>query len=322
MIIFSLSPFFLFSQKEVREFNTDSLLKLLSSNTLVKSTLHDATIIYEKARINSENLSLNAFKIAYLQKCLLDSNLVKVQNKWRLWYTKKDILTVIDFTKTADKRRFCTIDIINHKVLFDTLVSHGSAKGLNEIEHIPKYFGNIHNSNRSSLGLIVTREGTQPNNPGHFCKYILTNPHDCSMFLSGLEATINDQIRARAIVMHTTGSKNYSDSLFQGQLKLISKNYKFDSTYFLDEKKLKCYSRFSKNGTPCYATERYIRNANNFIGRSLGCLVLPEENHIEIIKIIKNGSLIFAYSNIITSDGTNYFEESPIIKQILAFVNK
>lgn len=322
-VISLLFPFYLFSQTSYKYYNTDSLIDQLSQNPFVNQVLKKATTVYETAKIDSAHISLNAFKIALLEKLMLDSNLLVISAKNKKAYKKKNILTIVDFTKTADKRRFLTIDLTNNRVLFDTLVSHGSSRDQNGLKTVPQYFANTNKSNRSSLGLIIAMNGTQPANPGHFCKHSLTLPHDCSMFLSGAEATVNDLIKKRAIVMHTTGSKNFGDSLSQQKLSLLSNVFKIDTTYYFDEKRMVCFSASSrKEGTPAYAAEKYIRKQGNFIGRSLGCLVLPEESHINIIKTIKDGSLIFAYSDIITLGGTNYFEESPLIQQIVAFVNK
>lgn len=49
-------------------------------------------------------------------------------------------------------------------------------------------------------------------------------------------------------------------------------------------------------------------------------LVLPEEEHIAIIRTIMTGSLIFCYSDVI-NETADYFNTSPIVKQIIAIAN-
>lgn len=95
------------------------------------------------------------------------------------------IITIIDFSLPSDKERLWVLDLIQGKVLFHCLVSHGRNSG----ELMAETFSNIPGSNASSPGFYTTGE-----------TYI--GKHGLSLKLDGLEMGINDKARTRAIVMH------------------------------------------------------------------------------------------------------------------------
>jgi len=98
---------------------------------------------------------------------------------------KADILTIIDYSKPSCDRRFYVIDLVNRKLLFHTLVAHGKNSG----ELISYKFSNRPQSLQSSPGFFLTAES-------------YGGRHGYSMRLDGMEPGINDQARARAIVIH------------------------------------------------------------------------------------------------------------------------
>jgi len=77
------------------------------------------------------------------------------------------------------------IDMENYKVLYHTIVSHGRNSG----EKFATSFSNRHGSFQSSLGFYLT-ENTYQGGNGY------------SLRLDGLEKGINDQAKARAVVIH------------------------------------------------------------------------------------------------------------------------
>lgn len=97
----------------------------------------------------------------------------------------KNILSIIDFTKSSTKKRFYTIDLDDKVVRYYTYVSHGRNTG----EDMAKQFSNTIHSNQSSLGFYVTAE-----------TYIGSKGY--SMKLDGTDAGYNDNMRERAVVMH------------------------------------------------------------------------------------------------------------------------
>lgn len=95
------------------------------------------------------------------------------------------ILTVIDFTLPSTEKRMVVLDMKDEKVLYHTIVSHGRNSG----DKYARSFSNRHGSYQSSLGFYET-EGTYQGGNGY------------SLVLNGLEKGINDQAKARAVVIH------------------------------------------------------------------------------------------------------------------------
>lgn len=98
---------------------------------------------------------------------------------------KKEILTLIDFTKPSNEERLLVLDMVEGKLLFHSLVAHGRNSG----DLYATRFSNRPESHQSSLGLYLT-EGTYTGKNGY------------SLRLNGLEKGINDNALARAIVIH------------------------------------------------------------------------------------------------------------------------
>lgn len=292
-------------------YTTDSLLSRLSRNKQIKRELQIAGGIYTQAHIDTANISEQAFKIAFLEKWAVDKGIFRITGGK---YKKKQILSVVDYTKLSNARRFITIDLLHKKILYDTLVAQGSGRGerKNDKYCLPVYFSNEINSECSSPGLLVATKGTHPDNPCHLCKYTLAKKHDCVAVLEGLERNINDHILPRDVVVHTTGSLGFNNSVWK-KLHITDTAYRV-----IPESCECCLSGPNGNirGTSLYASDCGLAENGGYIGQSNGCLALPEEQHIGIIRAIKNGSLIFIYTNVI-KDETNYFRDSPIIKKLI-----
>lgn len=99
--------------------------------------------------------------------------------------TKRDIITVIDFSLPSTEKRMYVLDLKAKELLFHNIVSHGRNSG----EKYAKSFSNTHGSFQSSLGFYFAQE-----------TYMGGNGY--SLRLDGLEKGINDQARPRAIVVH------------------------------------------------------------------------------------------------------------------------
>jgi hypothetical protein len=98
---------------------------------------------------------------------------------------KKNIITIIDFSKPSTEKRFYVIDIESRRLLYSCLVAHGKNSG----ENYAKSFSNDSGSLMSSLGFYRTAE-----------TYYGT--HGYSLRIDGLERGINDNARSREIVIH------------------------------------------------------------------------------------------------------------------------
>jgi hypothetical protein len=144
---------------------------------------------------------------------------------------KKPLLTVIDYSLPSTQKRLWIIDLAQQKILLHTVVAHGRNSGA----LLAEKFSNRPESYQSSLGFFQTGEAYQ-------------GKHGYSLRLDGLETGINDQARARAIVIHGAD----------------------------------------------YAKEMVAATAGR-LGRSLGCPAVPPDLSTPLIKLIKEGSLLFIY---------------------------
>lgn len=114
--------------------------------------------------------------------------------------SEKEILTLIDFSKSSNEKRLWVIDLKSKTVLHHTLVAHGRNSG----DEYASKFSNIPNSNQSSLGFYVTG-----------ATYI--GKHGKSLILHGVEKGINDKAQERAIVMHA------ADYVSEGFIKKVGR---------------------------------------------------------------------------------------------------
>lgn len=128
--------------------------------------------------LNANSLSLPAFES--FSKALVGYNELKTQGR-----IKKDILTLIDFSKSSNTKRLWIIDMKTQTVLYNTLVAHGRNSG----DEFANSFSNNNSSNQSSLGFYATGE-------------IYNGKHGASLKLDGLEPGINSNARNRGVVMH------------------------------------------------------------------------------------------------------------------------
>ncbi|GHC38647.1 hypothetical protein GCM10008094_35090 [Aidingimonas halophila] len=94
-------------------------------------------------------------------------------------------LAIIDFSRSANEPRLWVFDLVNDRLLFEELVSHGRGTG----DELAMSFSNTPDSHQSSLGLFRTMNSYDGSN-GY------------SLRLEGLEYGINDLAYERAIVMH------------------------------------------------------------------------------------------------------------------------
>lgn len=98
---------------------------------------------------------------------------------------RPEVITIIDFGLSSDKKRLWVLDLFKAKVLYHCLVAHGRNSGGLTAE----YFSNNPNSYASSPGFYTT-------GATYFGK------NGLSLVLDGLERGINDKARERAIVIH------------------------------------------------------------------------------------------------------------------------
>lgn len=129
---------------------------------------------------DSEPLSPEVFTKAYTGYLNL-----KAANKLN---TGKNILTISDYSLSANKKRMWIIDLDSRKVLLNTHVAHGQGTG----EEYAKNFSNKEGSHQSSMGFYVTGD-----------TYI--GKHGNSLHLHGMDEGYNSAAYERAIVVHGAG---------------------------------------------------------------------------------------------------------------------
>lgn len=173
--------------------NFPSLLSNSSSTPVIKR-ISDS--IYDLISLGQYGLEKDVFFNAY-------KGFQYLQNKGLL--KKTNVLTICDYSQSSRSKRLYVIDVVNSRLLFNTYVSHGKNSG----EEYATSFSNLNNSNKSSLGFLVTGQPYKGRS-GY------------SLQLEGMEPGINDQVKSRSIVIH--GSKYVSASV-SGARGAISRSY-------------------------------------------------------------------------------------------------
>ncbi|MEP7145169.1 MAG: murein L,D-transpeptidase catalytic domain family protein [Ferruginibacter sp.] len=150
--------------------NNSPVVKTTGSLEVVKSGY------YKLWQLDNTGLSENAFNYAmkgfgYLSKA----------NQ----LTKKNIVSIVDFSKPSTQKRLFVIDVSSGKILFNTWVAHGHNSG----SEFAKRFSNSPESHQSSLGFYITMD-------------TYTGGNGYSLRLKGCEKGINDNAYERDIVIH------------------------------------------------------------------------------------------------------------------------
>lgn len=104
---------------------------------------------------------------------------------------KNELLTIVDFSLSSDKKRMWILDMTTNEVLYHTYVAHGRNTG----GKMATKFSNKSNSFQSSLGFYVTAETYYGKN-------------GLSLFIDGMEEGINSNARNRYVVMHGAAYAN------------------------------------------------------------------------------------------------------------------
>ncbi len=114
---------------------------------------------------------------------------------------KRNVLTLIDFSKPSTEERLYVFDMDKHELLFSSVVAHGRNSG----DNYARSFSNENGSHKSSLGFYLTG-----------CTYQGSNGY--SLRLNGLEKGINDRAYERAVVVHGADYANPSRIAKGGRL--------------------------------------------------------------------------------------------------------
>src|SRR5258708_25247294 len=81
--------------------------------------------------------------------------------------SRRNLLTVIDYSLPSSQPRMFIFDLAAHKLLFRELVAHGKGSG----ENLANFFSNSPGSLATSLGLFVDRKSTRLNSSHQIISY-------------------------------------------------------------------------------------------------------------------------------------------------------
>ncbi len=148
--------------------------------------------LYDVLSLDSLGLSREAFNEAV-------TGYLNLQRKGSILNT--GILSIVDFSVPSFKKRLFVLDLVNEKLLFNTLVAHGRNSG----QILATKFSNRSRSYQSSLGFYLTGE-TYNGQKGY------------SLRLLGMEQGINDNAYRRGIIIHAASYVNDDISEKYGRL--------------------------------------------------------------------------------------------------------
>ncbi|HXI01394.1 MAG TPA: murein L,D-transpeptidase catalytic domain family protein [Sphingobacteriaceae bacterium] len=135
------------------------------------------TETYSILGLTQSGLSMDVFKKAFI-------GYLNLKDGGKINPTK-NILSIVDFTKSSRTKRLWIIDLAAQKLLFNTLVAHGQGSG----NDMATSFSNLNNSHQSSLGFYITNE-------------IYFGKHGLSLKMDGMDEGYNTNARERAVVVH------------------------------------------------------------------------------------------------------------------------
>jgi hypothetical protein len=150
-----------------------------SEKVLLNAKYHEEQValqVYRSMKLQQKGLKSGAFIAAWMgHKQLLEEGML----------TKKDILTICDYSQSSRRKRFYVIDIKSQKLLVQTYVAHGRNSG----GEFATDFSNKPSSYKSSLGFYVTGN-------------VYKGEHGIALNIDGKEKGFNDLASDRNIVVH------------------------------------------------------------------------------------------------------------------------
>lgn len=105
---------------------------------------------------------------------------------------KKDLLTIVDFSKPSNVERLFIIDLCTRRVIHRSLCAHGANSG----GLYPRKFSNDEDSHQSSIGFYVTSTT------------YTSKKFDLALRIDGKEYT-NSHARSRGVVIHAADYATY-----------------------------------------------------------------------------------------------------------------
>ncbi|MFH2140962.1 MAG: murein L,D-transpeptidase catalytic domain family protein [Bacteroidota bacterium] len=174
-------------------FNSKPVISTSDSNSLIKyAEKFDGFLqdFYHQISCNQE-LSYYAFEYAmtgyYNMKCL---GLLQRDN----------IITIIDYNLSSNSKRLYVIDLIDKKIILNSLVAHGRNSG----DEMAVKFSNKGGSQMSSIGFFITGE-------------TYDGRHEYSLKIDGMESC-NSNVRSRGVVFHGADYVDEAYTIHSGRI--------------------------------------------------------------------------------------------------------
>lgn len=159
------------------------------------SELLSVDSIYVRAKTQFENYALSVYHEIDDTSLSYEAFLQGLTGYWNLEkrgeLPRKDILTVVDFSKPSNEERLYIIDLCKNKIIHRSLCAHGvNSGGL-----YARNFSNEENSHQSSLGFYVTTT-------------TYTGKYDLALRIDGMEHS-NSHASSRGVVIHAAKYATY-----------------------------------------------------------------------------------------------------------------
>jgi hypothetical protein len=157
------------------------LISVASEWSVASNRENNSHLLIEKLKRTTTETDSELPATELLQTALAGYEVLKKEHTIH----RPEVITIIDFSLPSNQKRLWVLDLVEAKVLYHCLVSHGRNSGNVMAEN----FSNQPGSYASSPGFYTTGE-----------TYI--GKHGFSLRLNGIENGINDKARERAIVIH------------------------------------------------------------------------------------------------------------------------
>ena len=163
----------------VQTANSTVRIVAASPSTIADSSItatSAAAVLYMHAELEQHGLSKEAFEYAWKgYQYLLERKMI----------SRRNYLTVCDFSQSSKQKRLYIIDVENSELLINTYVAHGKNSGA----EYANSFSNTPESLQSSLGFFITAN-------------TYTGEHGLSLRINGVDPGYNDKALTRSIVIH------------------------------------------------------------------------------------------------------------------------
>lgn len=180
--IFLIALVIFFPLNNLPSYANESSHTSIYTNTAPNNFVNNTEQPSDEATIVNDFLDCFSVVSANAMKYAL-SGYAQLNNEGKI--NKKDIITIVDFSKPSTEERLFVINLKTKQVIAKSLCAHGRNSG----EIWAEKFSNGSQSFQSSLGFYI-------------CNETYSGKNGFSLKLDGQEAGINDNARDRGVVIH------------------------------------------------------------------------------------------------------------------------